>query len=47
MINFKPPYWFHDNIKFSENDLEILKSEIDVLREGKFAKDKILKKFKP
>ena len=41
MINFKPPYWYHDNIKFSDDDLEILKSEIDVLREKKFAKNKM------
>ena len=38
MINFKPPYWYHDNIKFSEDDLKILKSQIDSLREQKFAK---------
>ena len=38
MINFKPPYWYHDNIKFSKDDLNLLKSEIDALREQKFAK---------
>ena len=37
---FKPPYWHHDNIKFSDDDLEILKYEIDGLREKKFAKEK-------
>ena len=24
---FKPPYWHHDNIKFSDDDLKILKYE--------------------
>ena len=38
---FKPPYWYHDNIKFSDDDLKILKYEIDDLREKKFAKDKM------
>ena len=33
---FKPPYWYHDNIKFSDDDLKILKYEIDGLREKKF-----------
>ena len=37
---FKPPYWYHDNIKFSDDDLKILKYEIDGLREKKFAKEK-------
>ena len=37
---FKPPYWHHDNIKFSDDDLKILKYEIDGLREKKFAKEK-------
>ena len=22
---FKPPYWFHDNVKFSDEDINILK----------------------
>ena len=38
-MNFKPPYWYHDNVKFSENDLKILKSDIDGLGEKKFAKN--------
>ena len=33
---FKPPYWHHDNIKFSDEDLKILKYEIDGLREKKY-----------
>tara|TARA_B100000508_G_C11349890_1_gene223418 strand:- start:88 stop:630 length:543 start_codon:yes stop_codon:yes gene_type:complete len=39
MINYRPPYWYHDNFKFSENDLKILKSDIDGLGEKKFAKN--------
>ena len=25
-MTFKPPYWYHDNIKFSDNDIEELKN---------------------
>ena len=25
---FKPPYWFHDNIKFSNNDIKKLKKTL-------------------
>ena len=39
-MTFKPPYWHHDNIKFSDDDLKILKYDIDGLREKKFAKEK-------
>ena len=38
---YKPPYWYHDNIKFSDNDLKILKTDIDGLGEKKFAKNKL------
>ena len=24
--NFKPPYWYHDNIKFSEDEINNLKN---------------------
>ena len=37
-MTFKPPYWYHDNIKFPDEEIKILKSEIDGLREQKFAK---------
>ena len=25
---FKPPYWFHDNIKFSDDDIKKLKNSL-------------------
>ena len=25
---FKPPYWFHDNVKFSDEDINILKNSL-------------------
>ena len=39
MTKFKPPYWYQGNLKFSENDLKILKTDIDNLGEKKFSKD--------
>ena len=27
-MTFKPPYWHHDNIKFADEDIKILKSEM-------------------
>ena len=27
-MTFKPPYWYHDNIKFADEDIKILKSEM-------------------
>ena len=27
-MTFKPPYWYHDNIKFADDDIKILKSEM-------------------
>ena len=27
-MTFKPPYWHHDNIKFADDDIKILKSEM-------------------
>ena len=27
-MTFKPPYWYHDNIKFPDEEIEILKSEM-------------------
>ena len=27
-MTFKPPYWYHDNIKFSDDEIKILKSEM-------------------
>ena len=27
-MTFKPPYWHHDNIKFSDEEIKILKSEM-------------------
>ena len=31
MINYKPPYWYHGNIKFSSEELDCLKNELDNL----------------
>ena len=28
MTNFKPPYWYHDNIKFSDDDIDSLKKDL-------------------
>ena len=39
-MSFKPPYWYHDNIKFSDEDLKKLKYQIDGLRDKKFAREK-------
>ena len=25
---FKPPYWFHDNVKFSDDDIKKLKNSL-------------------
>ena len=30
-MTFKPPYWFHDNIEFSPDDLKELKFDIDFI----------------
>ena len=39
-MTFKPPYWFHDNIEFSPDDLKELKFDIDCIGVKKFAKEK-------
>ena len=41
-MNFKPPYWYHDNIKFSDDDLDKFKTEFINLRHL-FAHDDSLK----
>ena len=28
-MNYKPPYWYHDNIKFSSEKIEELKDDIE------------------
>ena len=38
-MSFKPPYWYQGNIKFSNDEIKFLKSEIDFLGETKFAKN--------
>ena len=38
-MSFKPPYWHQGNIKFSNDEIKFLKSEIDLLGETKFAKN--------
>ena len=40
-MNFKPPYWYHDNVKFSENDLKELKFDIDFIGSQKYARDNL------
>ena len=40
MINFKPPYWYHDNIEFCYEDLKELKFDIDSIGVKKYAKEK-------
>ena len=40
MINYKPPYWYHDNIKFSEEELNSLKRELDTLGSEKYTENK-------
>ena len=31
---FKPPYWYHDNIKFSDDEIQKLKIELSSLKSG-------------
>ena len=38
-MKFEPPYWYQGNIKFSNDEIKFLKSEIDLLGETKFAKN--------
>ena len=28
-MNYKPPYWYHDNIKFKPEEIEKLKNDIE------------------
>ena len=37
---FKPPYWYHDNVEFSYEDLKELKFDIDSVGSEKYAKEK-------
>ena len=39
-MNFKPPYWYHDNVEFSYEDLKELKFDIDFIDSQKYAKEK-------
>ena len=39
-MNYKPPYWYHSNIKFSSEELDKLKFEIDTIGSEKQSKDK-------
>ena len=38
-MTFKPPYWHHDNIKFPDEEIKILKSEMSSRREFLSEKD--------
>ena len=38
-MNFKPPYWYHDNVEFSYEDLKELKFDIDFIGSEKYAKE--------
>ena len=33
-MSFKPPYWYHDNIKFSDDEIQKLKIELSSLKSG-------------
>ena len=33
-MTFKPPYWYHDNIKFSDDEIQKLKIELSSLKSG-------------
>ena len=37
---FKPPYWYHDNVEFSYENLKELKFDIDFIGSEKYAKEK-------
>ena len=39
MIKYRPPYWYHDNIKFSEDELNSLKTELDNLGSEKYTEN--------
>ena len=38
-MTFKPPYWYHDNIKFPDEEIKILKSEMSSKSEFLSEKD--------
>ena len=38
-MTFKPPYWYHDNVEFSYDDLKELKFDIDFIGSEKYAKE--------
>ena len=38
-MTFKPPYWYHDNVEFSYEDLKELKFDIDFIGSEKYAKE--------
>ena len=40
MINFKPIYWYHGNIKFSSEELSNLKTKLDNLGSEKYTDKK-------
>ena len=33
-MSFKPPYWYHDNIKFPDDEIQKLKIELSSLKSG-------------
>ena len=41
-MTFKPPYWYHDNVEFSYDDLKELKFDIDFIGSEKYAKENSL-----
>ena len=39
-MTFKPPYWYHDNIEFNQEQLNQLKLELELIGFQKYAKNK-------
>ena len=39
-MNFRPPYWYHDNIKFNQEELKQLESEVKLLGSEKYSESK-------
>ena len=39
-MTFKPPYWYHDNIEFNQEQLNQLKLELELIVFQKYAKNK-------
>ena len=40
IMNYRPPYWYHDNIKFNQEELKQLESEVKLLGSEKYSESK-------